>query len=111
MDLRADLLERAATLRTLDGFDGHTPDDVIIGLVQRFPRTKCIDLHGCRNLTDAAIIAVADKCPELGSLNVEGCLNLTDAAIDTLKQRLPGVEVRRPDPAKRTSVPGFVQGG
>ena len=105
----------------LDGFDEHTTDDVIIRLVQRFPRTTCIDLGGCRNLTDAAILAVADNCPELGSLNVRGCdnltdaaiiavadncpklgslnvggcSNLTDAAIDTLKQRLPGVEVRR----------------
>ena len=83
-------------VRALEGFSKRTTtDDVIIGLVQRFPRLRCIDLRNCGNLTDAAITAVADKCPHLASLNVGCYCHLTDAAIETFEERRPGVRIHR----------------
>ena len=77
-------------VRALDGFSGRTTtDDVIIGLVQRFSRLRCIDLEECERLTDAAITAVADKCPKLASLDVGCCGNLTDAAITAVADKCP----------------------
>ena len=55
-------------VRTLDGIKPDTTDEMVIALLQRFTRVTCIDLRGCKRLTDRSVTAIAELCPHLTQL-------------------------------------------
>ena len=58
-------------VRILDGIKPDTTDEMVIALLQRFTRATCIDLRGCRRLTDQSVTAIAELCPHLIQLILE----------------------------------------
>ena len=55
-------------VRILDGIKPDTTDEMVIALLQRFTRATCIDLRGCKRLTDRSVAAIAELCPHLTQL-------------------------------------------
>ena len=76
-------------VRIVDGIKRNTTDDMVIALLRRFTRATCIDLRGCKRLTDRSVTAIAELCPHLTQLILEGCKNLTDAAIIEVANKCP----------------------
>ena len=58
-------------VRILDGVNPDTTDEMVIALLQRFTRATCIDLRGCKRLTDRSVTAIAELCPHLIQLILE----------------------------------------
>ena len=58
-------------VRILDGIKPDTTDEMVVALLQRFKRATCIDLRGCKRLTDRSVTAIAELCPHLIQLILE----------------------------------------